>query len=152
MKVISLKSQFNFNYVILNSHQIKNTMNKKIKNLFNQEEWIILNISNCAHQVNVYLNQLKKLKQAKPDKIDEQEFIRFKRIFKYYKKHLIPTIQEFALLEQKHLNLVSKNPDPEFTPILDEFSFHKTLMIKFTKRFEEIHKEFHQFYTKTNSL
>lgn len=125
-------------------------MNNKIKNLFNQEEWIVLTLSNCAHQVNLYLKQLKKLKQEHPEEIDEQEFNRFKRIFKYYKKHLIPAIQKLALLEQKHLKLISKNPDPEFTPILDEFNFHKNLMAKFTKRFEEIHKEYYRFYSDTH--
>ena len=127
-------------------------MNKKIKNLFEQEEWIVLNLSNCAHQVNLYLAQLRTLKEEHAAEMDKQEFKRFKHIFKYYKKHLIPAIQEFALLEQKHLKLVAKNPDPAFTPILDEFNFHKHLTTRFTKRFEEIHKEFYQFYTTTTKL
>lgn len=121
-------------------------MNQKIKNLFNQEEWIILTLNNCAHQVNLYLEQLQKLKAQYPDKIDPETFKRFKKIFKYYKKHLIPAIQDFANLEQKHLKLILKNPDIEFQPILEEFTFQKNLMTRFTRRFEEIHKEFYEYW------
>ncbi|MFK7905846.1 MAG: hypothetical protein AB8B69_12005, partial [Chitinophagales bacterium] len=49
-----------------------------------------------------------------------------------YKKHLIPAIQELAILEQKHLKLILKNPDPEFLPIQEEFDFHKNLMERVT--------------------
>jgi len=127
-------------------------MDSKIKNLSNQEEYIIISLSNCAYQVNLYLDQLKKLKQEYPDNIDKKEFHRFKRVFKYYKKHLIPAIQEFAKIEQKYLNLILKNPDPDFTPILEEFNFQKDLMTRFRNRFEEIHKEFYQFCMRTKTI
>ena len=120
-------------------------MNAKMKNLFNGEEIVILNLKNMHYQVSIYLDELKKLRSLEHSATEEVEFERFDKIFKYYKKKLIPALQESAEMEARHIKVLKKNPDPDFKPLRQEVEFHQQLMTRFTLRFEEVHSEFHRF-------
>ena len=120
-------------------------MNTRMKNLFNGEEIVILNLKNMDYQVTHYLKELKKLRSIEHDVNEDDKFERFRKIFKYYKKKLIPALQESAAMEARHIKVLKKNPDPEFEPLRSEVEFHQQLMTRFLQRFEEIHGEFHQF-------
>ena len=126
-------------------------MNKKIKNLFQKEKMLELNLHNCNHQLGLYSQKLEALKATKTFNEEEKEQLkRFSKIFKYYKKDLIPALEEMLQLDAKHINLIKKNPDSAFTPVKIEFQNHEKLLKQFLHRFEEIHKEFHDFTININ--
>ena len=50
-------------------------MSRKIKDLFNQEEWIELTLNNCLYQVKIYQEQLERLD---PKQVSEDEYNKFK--------------------------------------------------------------------------
>jgi hypothetical protein len=119
-------------------------MNKKIKNLFDKEQMLELNLHNCNHQLGLYLEKLKQIKVE--NKLDAEQKIQlkhFNEIFKYYKKDLIPALEEILKMDAKHLKLIKKNPDPKFRPVEIEFTNHEKMIKEFFHRFESIHKEFY---------
>lgn len=119
-------------------------MQKKIKNLFNNEEWIILNLQNAGYQVKTYLIQLQTLKE-KYDLSELKERVNwFEQIFSYYKTDLIPAIQETAEMEKRHIAIFDRNPDEEFNPQI-EVANHQQLTKQFLTRFEQVHKAFYDF-------
>lgn len=121
-------------------------MNTKMKNLFNREEWIVLNLNNCKHQTKIYIEQLNQLVQKHDLTIEEeQKAQRFKRYFDYYQEHLIPALEELAAMEVKHIEIYDKNPDPHFKPVELAIKQQTTLMNKFVNRFRELHVEFYDF-------
>lgn len=48
-------------------------------------------------------------------------------------------------MEEKHLLLSGKNPDPNYQPFVIEFQNYKEEVNQFLKRFEEVHKEFYVY-------
>lgn len=121
-------------------------MQKKMQNLFNKEEWIILNLNNANYQVKTYLGQLEKL-MTKELGVYEAKAKEYKTIFDYYKDHLIPAIQETAKIEKRHIKIFDKNPDTLFDPQI-EVQNHQTLTTQFLARFEQLHAEFYKFTKK----
>ncbi|MFT4762282.1 MAG: hypothetical protein ACI9XO_004389 [Paraglaciecola sp.] len=119
-------------------------MQKEIQNLFNKEEWIVLNIKNTAHQVKLYLAELHRL----TEKYDLTAFADkakwYQQVFEYYRDDLIPAIQEAAEMEMKHIAVFDKNPDTDFHSEI-EIQIHQQLTKQFLSRFEQLHAEFHQF-------
>jgi|GEM_PF-4112625 len=79
-------------------------MQNKMQNLFNKEEWIILNLQNAGYQVKTYLKQLNELVEKYEVADLKEQVTWFKKIFNYYKKDLIPAIQETVVLENRHIN------------------------------------------------
>ena len=118
-------------------------MSKKIKNLSNKEEWIILDLKNMRHQVSIFLREIEK-NEDKSD-IDKSKLAWYKKVFTYYRDHLLPALQESAEMEDRHLAILKKNPDTGFSAIAKEVEYHQALYIEFSNRFETIYKEFHEF-------
>lgn len=119
-------------------------MQKEIQNLFNKEEWIVLNIKNTGHQVRLYLNELQRLGEKYDLTAFSEKAEWYQKVFEYYKDDLIPAIQETAEMEMKHIATFAKNPDSGFHPEI-EVQNHQQLTKQFLSRFEQIHMEFHQF-------
>jgi len=120
-------------------------MNKKMKNLFQTEEWIELNLNNMKHQFKLYLEKLQKvpLSSLSDELLERANW--YAAVFKYYHNDLIPALLEINQLEAKYLDLIGKNPDPVFNPIMIEIQHQKHLMNQFIERFEQIHQEFYKF-------
>lgn len=123
-------------------------MEKTIKNLFNTEETITLNLKNMHYQVRKYRDEVNALKVKYPSEAKSDKMKHYKKIFKFYDKHLIPALIESSVLEQKHMDIIDKNPDPDFKPLIEEAQFHQELSMKFRTRFQAMHREFHA-YTRT---
>jgi len=117
-------------------------MNKKIKNLSNKEEWIVLDLKNMKHQVGLFLRTIKKKKDSH---LDAEKLNWFEEVFSYYHDHLLPALQESAEMEERHLLILENNPDDGFSPLKKEVEYHQALYGEFAKRFEEIYKSFHAF-------
>jgi len=118
-----------------------------MKNLFNGEEIIILTLKNIDYQVSQYRNEIKELESMDMDAEQAHDLTSLSKIFKYYKKKLIPALKESAEMEARHLKILRKNPDPDFEVLQSEVEFHQHLMHRFEKRFEELHKELHALAT-----
>ena len=119
-------------------------MQKKIKNLFNTEEWIILNLKNAGYQVKTYLTQLDTITAKYHLGELNDKAVWFKQIFEYYKEDLIPAIQETAEMEKRHIEIFERNPDVDFDPQV-EVDNHQQLTRQFLTRFEQLHKSFYDF-------
>ena len=120
-------------------------MQREMKNLFEKEKMMILNIHNAQHQAKVYLEKLNKIveKEELTESLSKKAKW-YKKIFKYYHNDLIPAIEETAEMEIKHIAIFDKNPDEDFHPEI-EVQNHQHLTRQFLDRFEEIHAEFYQF-------
>ncbi len=123
-------------------------MGKSIENLFSTEETITLNLKNMHYQVRKYREEVEFLKEKYPDEARSKSMKHYKKIFKFYDKHLISALIESAEMEQKHIAVIKKNPDPEFKPLVEEAQCHQELSKKFRNRFQQMHREFHT-YTET---
>ena len=124
-------------------------MKTEIENLFNNGETIILNLRNMHYHIRKYREEVKKLRGTYPGQANSEEMKSFRKIFRFYDKHLIPALKESIAMEQKHIGLIMKNPDPKFKPLEEEAKSHQAIIIRFKNRFEEIHEE---FYTYTQRL
>lgn len=119
-------------------------MQKKIQNLLNKEEWLVLNLKNASHQVRLYLDELPKfIGEYKLGNLDKKANW-FQEVFEYYRDELIPAIQETAEMEKRHLGVFDKNPDTSFHPEI-EVENHQHLTKHFLIRFEAVHKDFQSF-------
>ena len=118
-------------------------MTHKIKNLTNQEEWIILDLKNMKHQVRLFLKEVDSCKTS--EKLDQSKLTWYEEVFRYYLADLIPALEESAEMEDRHMALLKKNPDEGFSLITKEVEYHQALYIEFSNRFETIYREFHEF-------
>jgi hypothetical protein len=116
-----------------------------IDNLFYTGETITLNLRNMHYQVCLYREEVHILKGKYPAEASSDKMKHYKKIFKFYDKHLIPALRESAAMEQKHIAVIKKNPDPEFKPLVEEAQYHQELSKKFRTRFQEMHREFHTY-------
>ena len=119
-------------------------MQRKMQNLFKNEEWIILNLHNAGYQVKTYLSQLEALREKYDLGELKTQAKWFKKIFTYYREELIPAIQETAEMEKRHIVIFDKNPDTDFDPQV-EVDNHQQLTKQFLTRFEQVHKAFYEF-------
>jgi len=119
-----------------------------MKNLFDKEEVLELNLKNIAYEINIYLKQL--IDFLNQDNIEQyQEKAHwYQSIFKYYAEDLIPALEESAAMEEKHLELMNRNPDAQYRPIKMEIDCHQHIINTFIDRFQDIHKTFYDFITK----
>lgn len=122
-------------------------MKAKMKNLFNGEEVIILTLKNISYQVTKYRLEINELETMEMDAEQAHDLTSLSKIFKYYEKKLIPALTESAEMEERHLKVFKKNPDPHFEFLQSEVEFHQHLIHRFEKRFEELHKELHTLAT-----
>lgn len=118
-------------------------MPNRIKNLRNKEEWIVLDIKNMKHQVAIFLGEIDR-KNNVSGHLDDK-LLWYKKVFFYYQDQLLPALQESAEMEERHIEIVKNNPDPALSIMTSEVEFHQNIYRQFTKRFEEIYKEFHAY-------
>lgn len=118
-------------------------MSRRIKNLSNKEEWIILDLSNMMHQVTIFLNEIEKVRDR--EKVDLKKLDWYQDVFVYYRDYLLPALNESADMEERHLDILKSNPDTGFSILDREVEYHQALYLEFSKRFEEVYKEFHAF-------
>jgi hypothetical protein len=118
---------------------------RKFRDLFNTEEWILHNLKNAKYQVKFYLQEIEKASEKQPSEQDQKVLLWYRSVFEYYRDDLIPALLESADMEERHLDVLTKNPDPKFEPLRSEVEYHQELNKKFFIRFEEIHREFHGF-------
>ena len=118
-------------------------MPNRITNLRNKEEWIVLDIKNMKHQVAIFLGEIDR-KNNVSGHLDDK-LLWYKEVFLYYQDQLLPALQESAEMEERHIEIVKNNPDPALSIMTSEVEFHQKIYRQFTKRFEEIYKEFHAY-------
>lgn len=119
-----------------------------MKNLFNKEEVLELSLKNIAYEINIYLKQLSEFLEQEniDDYLEKAKW--FQSVFKYYLEDLIPALEESAAMEEKHLELMKRNPDPNYQPIKMQIDCHQRIINTFIERFQNTHEAFYNFITK----
>lgn len=120
-------------------------MEHKIQNLFNKEEVILLNLKNISYQVQIYKKKLEKIFDSYILDDLEEKAQWFSKIFEYYKRDLIPALQESAEMEERHIKILERNPDSKFEALRAEVESHQLLTNQVIKRFEQLHADFYKF-------
>ena len=119
-----------------------------MKNLFDKEEVLELNLKNIAYEIKIYLKQLAEFLQQENIQDYQEKATWYQTVFKYYAKDLIPALEESAALEEKHLELLNRNPDTLYRPIKMEIDCHQHIINTFIERFQDIHETYYEFITK----
>ena len=121
-----------------------------IKNLFDKEDVLELNLKNISYEINIYLKQLSEF----IDHEEIEEYLEkaqwYQSVFKYYAEDLIPALEESAAMEEKHLKLMNRNPDFNYQTIKMEIDCHQHIINTFIERFQDTHETYYQFITKAN--
>ena len=134
------------NYPELTKNIQKLKMTKKIKSLLHNGRVLEVNLSNCDYLVSLYLKQLNEFETYHNQEMEREKSNWFRNLFNYYQNNLIPALEESLRLDEKHLELIKKNPDSNnFQPVRIEIRHHKKLMNQFFRRFEQIHREFLEY-------
>ena len=124
---------------------------RQIKDLFNMEEMMVVDLQNSAFHLNRYIAKLDKVSDDEMNEMQKETKARLSTFFNFYKDKLIPALDEILEMDKKHGELLEANPDRTFTPIAMEFRNHKNLTDLFFERFEDLHKELFAFLKEVKS-
>ena len=118
-----------------------------MENLFNKEEVLELNLKNITYEIKIYLKQISELFQQENIQDYLEKATWYQTVFKYYVKDLIPALEESAAMEEKHLELMNRNPDTQYRPIKMQIDCHQHIINTFIVRFQDIHETYYEFIT-----